>query len=191
MRLPLIPAHDITDQQRPLYDAFINNVTNNFPDITTTTDDGALLGPWGVWIQVPTVGAPMMDLIEAIRDLTGLSAAARQVAILITGARFNAAYEIYAHTAAAHAAGLTDAQILTLLAGGRPNDLDEFQAMAADVAHALGNGGPLPEPIYTAAQARFGQNGLNALILTVAQYSFVGVMLNAYDVTSPARPAAP
>lgn len=186
MRLPPVPADHITDQQRPLYDAFIANVNTHFADITTTTDDGALLGPWGVWIQVPSIGAPMMDLITAIRDLPGLSATAQQVAILVTGARSNAAYEIYAHAAAAHDAGLSEAQIVTLLAGGRPDDLDADQAIAADVAIALGNGGPLPEPIYAAALARLGQDGLNALIFTIAQYSFVGVMLNGYDVPSPA-----
>lgn len=185
MRLPLVPARAITDQQRPLYNAFIHNVTDNFADITTTTDDGALLGPWGVWIQVPAVGAPMMDLIDAIRALPGLSASARQVAILVTGARCNAAYEIYAHAAAAKDAGLSDTQIVTLLTGGRPHDLDDDQRLAADVAFALGDGGPLPDPVYTAALARFGQDGVNALIFTVAQYSFVGVMLNGYDVTSP------
>ena len=134
---------------------------------------------------MPTVGAPMMDLITAIRELPGLPSAARQVAILVTAARFNAGYEIYAHHAAAHDAGLTDAQMLTLLAGGRPADLDDAQAIAADVAAALGTAGPLPEPLYTAAVNRLGQDGLNALIFTVAQYSFVGVMLNAYDVQAP------
>lgn len=189
MRLPLTPASEIDDHQRSLYDAFIENVRENFADITTTTDDGALLGPWGVWIQLPSVGAPMLELIKAIRALPGLSASARQVAILVTGAKFDAAYEIYAHAVAANDAGLSEAQIVTLLAGGRPDDLDEEQGMAADIAMALMTGGPLPEPVYGAARSRMGQDGLNALIFTVAQYSFVGIMLNAYDVPSP-RPTS-
>ena len=185
MRLPLVPARDISDQQRPLYEAFIENATNNFAGITTTTDDGALLGPWGVWIQVPSVGTPMMELIKAIRELPGLGPSAHQVAILVTAARARAAYEIYAHAAAARDAGLNDAQIVALLAGRRPLDLSEEENLAADVAAALGSGSPLPEPIYTAALALLGQDGLDALIFTVAQYSFVAVMLNAYDVATP------
>ena len=120
MRLPLLPASDISDDRRQLYDAFTANVRDNFPDIVTMREDGALLGPWGVWMQRPDVGRPMLQLIEAIRSIPGLSPAARQVVILMAGGRYRAAYEIYAHAAAARHAGLSDQQIATLLAGGRP-----------------------------------------------------------------------
>ena len=129
----------------------------------------------------------MMELIEAIRTIPGLGAGARQVVILMTGARYDAAYEIYAHAASAKEAGLTDAQITTLLAGHRPADLDGEQGLAADVTAALLRGGVLPEPLYARARAELGQDGLDAIVLTTAQYSFVGVMLNAYDVPGEAR----
>jgi 4-carboxymuconolactone decarboxylase len=186
MRLPSIPASEINDHQRQLYDALIDHVRENFSGIATTADDGALLGPWGVWIQVPDIGSAMLKLIKAIGALPGLSARARQVAILVTAAKFNAAYEIYAHNAIAKDDGLSDAQIATLLAGARPDDLGEDETIAADIALALLRGGPLPEPLYTAGRTLMGQDGLNGLIFTVAQYSLVGVMLNGYAVPAPA-----
>ena len=187
MRLPLLPADHVESDRRDLYDAFAANVHDNFPDIETTGDDGALLGPWGVWMQVPTVGRAMISLIGAIREIPGLDPAARQVVILMTGARSHAAYEIYAHAAAARAAGLTDEQVSGLLAGRRPAGLTPEQDSAADVAAALLDGGVLPAPVYDRALALLGQDALNAVVFSVAQYTFVGVMLNAYDVPGGPR----
>lgn len=185
MRLPLLPASDISDDRRELYDAFVANVRENFPDIVTMRDDGALLGPWGVWMQLPDVGTPMLQLIEAIRGIPGLSPAAHQVVILMVGGRYRAAYEIYAHAAAARHAGLSDQQIAALLAGKHPGDLDAEQNAAADVTAALLDGAVLPRPVYDRALKQLGQDGLNAVVFTTAQYSFVAVMLNAYNVPSP------
>ena len=98
MRLPLIPEREITAAQRPLYDAYLEELRNQFNNFTAVRDDGALLGPWGVWIHLPQVGEAMRQLIKAICELKGLGDSS-QVVILMTGARFNAAYEIYAHAA--------------------------------------------------------------------------------------------
>ena len=186
MRLPLLPESQVGDDRRDLYDAFRENVRTTFPDITTTTPDGALVGPWGVWMQVPTVGRAMMQLIRAIRELPGLPEDVRQLAILMTGARYRAAYEVYAHAPAARAAGLRDDQASTVLAGGRPVDLTPAQNAAADVASALLQGGVLPSPVYEHALNLLGREALDALVFTVSQYSFVGIMLNAYDVPAGA-----
>ena len=185
MRLPLLPASDISDDCRQLYDAFVANVRENFPDIVTMREDGALLGPWGVWMQLPDVGTPMLQLIEAIRSIPGLSPAAHQVVILMVGGRYRAAYEIYAHAAAARRVGLSDQQIAALLAGEHPSDLDPEQNAAAGVTAALLDGAVLPRPVYDRAVEQLGQEGLNAVVFTTAQYSFVAVMLNAYNVPSP------
>ena len=185
MRLPLLPVSDISDDRRQLYDAFVANVRDNFPDIVTMREDGALLGPWGVWMQLPDVGKPMLQLIEAIRRIPGLSPAARQVVILMVGGRYRAAYEIYAHAAAARHAGLSDQQIATLLAGGLPRRPRRRAERRRRRHRALLDGAVLPRPVYDRALEQLGQEGLNAVIFTAAQYSFVAVMLNAYNVPSP------
>ena len=60
--------------------------------------------------------------------------------------------------------------------------LTSDEAVARDIAIALLGGGVLPRPLYDRGLTEFGQDGLNAVIFTVAQYSFVAMMLNAYDV---------
>ena len=64
----------------------------------------------------------------------------REVAILVTGAQFRSAYEIYAHVLVAEARGLPDDKIATIVAGQRPSDLSREEAVAYDVTAALVSG---------------------------------------------------
>ena len=182
MRLPLVPKAEVSTDQRALYDAFTKRVGSNFSAFKTMSDDGALLGPWGVWLQVPKTGETIRQYIESVESMPGLSKKAVQVVTLTTAAFFNAAYEAYAHAAVGAQAGLSEHQIATLTAGEMPADLDEESIVAALVASKLLRGGPLPGPLYKHAVAKLGQDGLNHVVFTVAQYCLVSMTLNAYDV---------
>jgi 4-carboxymuconolactone decarboxylase len=190
MRLPLVPEKQVSPKQRQLYDAFIERVTTTYSSFKTVRDDGALLGPWSVWIQIPELGEAVRQLTDAVEKMSGLSKATKQMVILITGAHFNAAYELYAHAAVGSTAGLTDAQIATLSSGERPADLDPEQTIAADVATALLRGGVLPGPVYKQAVAQIGQDGLNEIVFLVGLYCVVSCTLNAFDVPSEASEAS-
>jgi 4-carboxymuconolactone decarboxylase len=72
----------------------------------------------------------------------------RQIAILVVGARFDAAYEIL-----------------------KPNDLVPDVSMAFDFTYALVRCGTLPEPLYRLAVKTFGQHGTNELIYLVGPLS--------------------
>ena len=124
--------------------------------------------------------------MDAITRLKRLPDAAKQVAILRVGARFKAAYEIYAHAAVAGSAGLSPAQTATLSAGVRPPDLSPEGACAFDVTTALLDGGVLPGPTYQAARTMLGQPALNELVFWVGLYASVAITLNAFDVPSEA-----
>jgi 4-carboxymuconolactone decarboxylase len=100
--------------------------------------------------------------------------------------RFNAAYELYAHTIAARRAGLSEGQIATLCAGARPADLTAEENLAADVAGSLLRGGTLPQSTYRAVVDALGQDALDAMVLLTAQYLAISTLLNAYAVPVPA-----
>ena len=68
--------------------------------------------------------------------------------------------------------------------GQRPVDLTPDEAAVYDVASALLTGGVLPGGVYKAARERFGQGGLNELVLWVGLYAQVSIILNAFDVPS-------
>ena len=184
VRLPPIPPADLTPEQKALYDRNREQIAGGFTAFTTMRDDGALLGPWGVFLHEPKVGQAHYDQIAAVTAMKRLSEAAKQIAILVIGARYRAAYELYAHAATAVAGGMDAAKIATIAAGERPADLTAEEAAAYDVASALGAGGVLPGATYQAALALFGQGGLNELVLWIGMYAQVSITLNAFDVPS-------
>ena len=143
-----------------------------------------MLGPWGVFLHEPPVGQAHYDVIAAVTAMKRLSPSAKQVAIIVVGAHFRAAYELYAHAATAAEEGMDPAKIATLAAGIRPPDLTIEESCAFDVATALLGGGVLPGATYRAARDLLGQGALNELVLWIGTYAQVSIMLNAFDVPS-------
>src|ERR1700675_4647277 len=111
----------------------------------------------------------------------------RQIVILVVGARFDAAYEIYAHVAVAEHEGMPLDRRGPLVADLKPADLSEEEAVAFDVAYKLVRGGTLPEPLYRLAVDTFGQHGANELIYLVGLYGLVSTTLNGFNVPVPER----
>jgi 4-carboxymuconolactone decarboxylase len=181
--LPPIAPDALSAAQRPLYDDMKAGVTSKYDAFVTMQEDGAPLGPWSAWLHQPEVGAAFWTVTKAMTAFKVLPDAVRQLVILVVGARFEAAYEIYAHAAVEKAKHeISDARLATLAAGERPGDLTEQEATGYDVAAALINGGVLPEPTYRHALALFGQRGLAELIYLVGHYCFVSTTLNGFAI---------
>jgi 4-carboxymuconolactone decarboxylase len=185
MRLQLIPPEQLTSEQRTLYDDMRSGIEASFKGFATVRDDGALTGPWNPWLHEPQFGKPVWELTKALAAKPSLPPAVREVAILVTGAHFRSAYELYAHVIAAENRGLTDEKLATIVAGQRPGDLTRQEAVAYDVAASLVGGGVLPELTYRAAIDIFGPHGAAELMQLVGLYCLVSVTLNAFDVPVP------
>jgi hypothetical protein len=185
MRLPLIPPSKIAPDQRPLYDDMRKGIETNFKGFTAISDDGTLIGPWNPWLHFAKFGGPVWELVKALSSSPSLPRPVREVAILVTGAKFHSAYEIYAHVLVAELRGLSDDKIATIVAGQRPNDLTRDEAVTYDVASALVSGGVLPALTYQQAVATFGEQGTAELIYLVGLYCMVSVTLNGFDVPVP------
>ncbi|MBM9504251.1 carboxymuconolactone decarboxylase family protein [Actinacidiphila acididurans] len=190
MRLPLVPPADLTAGQRPLYEAFETMTRDaEYQGFDVRNPEGAFVGPWGVMLHFPELAAPLGRFIDLAQKLPGLGERARQVVILTIGARFNVAYELYAHAPLAARAGLRADQIAALSAGSRPAGLSEEELLAGDVAGALVRAGAVPGPLYDAAVAELGRPGFDAVVFITVHYVALGVLLNAYDVPA-GRPVA-
>lgn len=186
MRLPPIAPEHLDDAQKPLFESMREGVSAKYQAFVTTRADGALLGPWNAWLHDPEIGGAYWGVTQALTAARRIPDPARQVAILVVGAHFGAAYEVYAHGAvAASAHGMSARRIATLAAGERPEDLDDDEAIAHDVAKALLRGGVLPEPLYRLAVQRFGQAGASELIFLVGHYCFVSMTLNGFAIPVP------
>jgi 4-carboxymuconolactone decarboxylase len=192
MRLPLIAPNELTEAQKPLYADMKKGIGSNFNAFLTlapegTAEAGALMGPWNPWLHEPRIGGAIWELTKAMTMEASLPDTVRQIAILVTGAHFNSAYEIYAHVAVAKKDAMSAERLATLVSGSRPNDLSKEEGIGYDVAHALVNGSVLPEPVYRLAVDTFGQHGANELIYLVGLYCLVSMTLNGFNVPVPER----
>lgn len=187
MRLPLIAPSDLTAEQKPLYDSMRQGIARNFNAFQVEREDGALMGPWNPWLHEPGIGKAIWDLTLAMTANASLPDNVRQIAILVVGARFDAAYEIYAHIAVAEKEGMAAERLATLVADLKPADLEKDESVAYDLAYALVRGGTLPEPLYRLAVTTFGQHGANELIYLVGLYALVSTTLNGFNVPVPER----
>ena len=185
MRLPLLDPKDLAGEQRQLYDAMRAGIAANFKGVTTVDKDGRVIGPFNPWLHEPRLGRPIWELTNAIASNPTLPRPIREVAILVVGARFRAAYEIYAHVILGERVGLPDDKIATIIAGQRPANLTVEEAIAYDIAAALVDSGGLPELNYRQAVTAFGMHGAAELIFLVGFYCLVSVTLNGFDVPLP------
>jgi alkylhydroperoxidase family enzyme len=185
MRMPVILPAELTPEQKPLYDDMRAGIAQNFKGFTAIGDDGALLGPFNPWLHEPKFGHPIWELVKAISTSPALPKPIREVAILVTGAKFRSAYELYAHVLVAERRGLPDDKIATIVAGQRPGDLTREEAIAYDLASALLETGVLPELTYQQAVKTFGQHATAELIYLIGVYCLVSVTLNGFDVPVP------
>ena len=185
MRLPLLSPSEMTPEQRALDADMRRGIETNFKGFTAIDDSGVLIGPWNPWLRFPKFGGPVWNLVKALSTSPTLPRPVREVAILATGARFRAAYEIYAHVLVAELRGLPDDKIATIVAGERPGDLSVEEAIAYDAASALVSGGMLPELVYRRMVKAFGEDGAAEFINLVGLYCMVSVTLNGFDVPLP------
>ena len=187
MRLPLIAPADLTSEQKPLYEDMRKGIASNFNAFKVEREDGALMGPWNPWLHEPVIGKAIWNLTLAMTAQATLPDPIRQIVILVVGAKFDAAYELYAHIAVAERDGMSPERLATITAKLKPTDLSAEESIAFDLAFTLVRGSVLPEPIYALALKTFGQHGLNEMIYLVGLYAMVSTTLNGFNVPVPER----
>lgn len=185
MRLSPLPPDAMTPPIRAFHDEMAPVIAEHLQGFMSSRPDGALIGPFAPMLHFPQFGRPAWDYTKALIEHATLSKTVREVAILATGACFQARYELYAHEHVAEAVGLSAPRIATIAAGQRPPDLAPDEAVAYDVATALAGGRQLPGSTYQAALDAFGKDGVGELVALIGGYCLVSVMLNAFDMSVP------
>jgi 4-carboxymuconolactone decarboxylase len=147
--------------------------------------DGAILGPWSAWLHDPDLGMALWGATKGMTQFRHLPEMVRQIIILTVGAKFGAAYEIYAHGAVALANGMSAQRLATIAAGLRPPDLTNEEGMGYDMATALLGGGVLASPIWDNALALFGEQGAREIVYLVGHYCFISMTLNGFAISVP------
>ena len=189
MRLEAIPPTNFTPEQHELFERIQAIIGRQDRGFITARADGAMVGPYNPMLHFPQFGGALWGVITALTQHGTLPKTVRELVMLVTGAQFNARYELYAHEQSAAKAGLSPSKIAGLASGTKPSDLTAEESAAFDVAKVLVAGGQLAESAYQRALTTFGEQGTAELIYLIGTYCLVSVLLNGYDVPVPGRDA--
>ena len=130
MRLPQLAPEALSPELRPVHDEITALLARMQGRIVVRNEQGALIGPFPAMLHFPQFGVPALLFHRSLSAEARLPKTVREVAILTVGAAFGARYELYAHEITAADVGLSQSQIATLAAGGRPSNLSDEEALA-------------------------------------------------------------
>jgi 4-carboxymuconolactone decarboxylase len=139
-------------------------------------------GPYKIWAGNAPLVRTLVDLDEHLNTTDSLSAADREIAVLVTAARWRARYVATAHAPRAEASGVPTDAAAKILAGEAPPLTDPRQQLVYGLCRRLYAGGELPDEIFEQADAMLGSRGLSDLIALLGYYTAVALTLNAYAV---------
>lgn len=186
-RLPLLRPAELSPSQKQAYDLIADQFVPwaEKAHFRSKTDDGRLLGPFNSALFSPEISSAFLKWQATEEQRTSLDPRVRQIVILAVGAVWKADYELYAHTAVARKAGLSDRVIAQLSAGEPASELNEAEQAAQRFATQLTATRQIDDELFAAAKGHFGLTGLVDLINLVGAYQTVCGLLNAFAVPAP------
>ncbi len=149
--------------------------------------DGRLVGPFNVVLQSPEIGAAFMQLQSVEGKSTSLTERVRQVVILTVGSVWKAPYELYAHSAVSHTAGLTGETVAALARGDSSPVLTADEKLAQHFTKQLALEHTVSQELFDQAKGVFGVRGIVDMLFLAGCYDIVCSLLNTFDVPVPGR----
>jgi 4-carboxymuconolactone decarboxylase len=160
------------DQQR-VYDAIVAGPRGTVP------------APFHIFLQ----SAPLADRVQQLGSLlrygTGMPPRLSELAILVTARHWGADYEWSVHAPEARKAGVNEAAIAAIAAGQRPA-LEGDDALVYDFASTFYATREVPDALFAAAVARFGEKTVVELASILGYYSMLAIVLNLFRVRGDA-----
>ncbi|MCP5184225.1 MAG: carboxymuconolactone decarboxylase family protein [Pseudomonadales bacterium] len=153
--------------------------------------DGTIGGPFDVWLTNPELGQRLVELGGFFRFRTSVDRRYIELAILVTGAHWQAQFEWYAHEPMARQAGVPEDIIQAIKVGERPALIDAGDKATYALAHALHTTHRVDQATFDAAVTQFGEQGVAELVSLCGFYSLVSMTLNTFDVDLPAGASLP
>jgi len=163
----------MTPEQRDVHDEIVNGVR------------GKLVGPLRAVIHSPDLARRWSRLGEYLRFSTVLPKKLNELAIIVTGRRWNSQIEFHIHSEAAKAAGLDPACIEAIRVAQPPAFADEAEAEVYEFTRQLLQTGTVEPSLYAAVKTRFGERGVVELTGVVGYYTMVSMTLNAHEIPLP------
>ena len=179
-RIPYVRREDLEPEGQRLWDGIVSGLGE-----LVVTAGGGLAGPFNAFVTAPGAGRRMSSLGATLRFGTSIERRLSEIAILTTGARWQAEFEWWAHAPMAREHGVADAVVDAIGRGSDPPfEADDERAVYA-VARQLGHSGHLDQETYDAAHRFLGDAGMVELVSLCGYYTLISFLLNAFDVPLP------
>jgi 4-carboxymuconolactone decarboxylase len=172
-RLHLPSVDQMTAEQRDVHDEIVGGVR------------GRLVGPLRAVIHSPDLARRWSRLGEYLRFSTILPKKLSELAIIVTGRRWNSQVEFHIHAEAARAAGLDPAAVEAIRLGEPPVLGDDAEAEVYEFARQLQQAGAVEPALHAAVTARWGERGVVELTGVIGYYTMVSMTLNAHEIPLP------
>lgn len=147
-----------------------------------TEDDGGLVGPFNAFLYSPVIGDLLQQLGAAIRASPHLSRREQELAILVTAADADSAFELLAHEPLALAVGLEPELVRSLLSGREPEIEDPAEQTVWRTAVRLVEKGDLSDEEYEEVVGVLGPAKVVDLATLIGYYRLIALQLRLFRV---------
>jgi 4-carboxymuconolactone decarboxylase len=148
-------------------------------------------GPFEAWLRSPGLADRAQELGAYCRFGTELPGDVRELAILLTGKRWRAQFEFWAHARLGRDEGLPDAVIEAIRVGERPELDREDMRVVYELVMEHFETNRVSDGMYARAVDVLGERGLVDVIGIVGYYGLVSMTLNVFEVGVPEGEAEP
>jgi hypothetical protein len=173
VRLHFPSVEEMTPEQRSVHDEVVSGVR------------GRIVGPLRAVIHSPDLARRWSRLGEFLRFSTCLPKKLNELAIIVTGRRWNSQLEFLIHAEAAIAAGLDPACVEAIRIGENPLFTDQAEIEVYEFARTLQQTGKVQASVHAAITRRWGARGVVELTGVIGYYTMVSMTLNAHEIPVP------
>jgi 4-carboxymuconolactone decarboxylase len=178
-RMPVIDPARLTAAQQKVHDAIASGPR------------GAVRGPLAVWLSSPELADKAQNLGAFCRYGTSLHPRLSELAILVTGAHWQAGYEWFAHAPIGIAAGLSAVAVEAIRRGEAPVGLAADERLVYAFAREMWNDRRVSDATYHATVAALGEQAVVELVGVLGYYALISMTIVTFDVPLPAGTPEP
>ena len=178
-RIPDLDPAAMTPEQRRVH------------DMIASGPRGLVQGPLRVWLHSPALAERAQALGAFCRYGSSLPPRLSELAILITGAFWQAGFEWHVHAPIAIKAGIDPAVAAAIRTGATPVFAQEDEAAVHQFATELLRTRTVTEAGFARVRAALGDEGVVDLVAVLGYYGFISMTINAFAVPLPEGAADP
>ena len=173
-RLPDIDPARLDPEQRRVHDEILSGPR------------GIVEGPLRVWVNNPGLADRAQALGAYCRYGTSLPQRLSELAIIVTGAHWQAGFEWAVHGPIALKAGLDPEAVEAIRTGRTPRFARADEAAVHAFSAELLRDRKVSDAIYRAALTELGQTGVIDLVGVLGYYGLISMTIQAFEVPLPA-----